>query len=578
MQSLAQLKSKGEAPEWMTEDGYRTLKEGYLLEDETPRQMYLRVAHSVSHHLKKIELSGIFFDYMWRNWLCPSTPILSNAGTDRGLVISCYGIAVGDSLDQIYKSFHETAMLLKNGGGVGKYWGLLRSRGDKIRGNGFSDGLIPWIKVEEATLQSTSQGGVRRGSGCQYLPITSNEIQEYLDIRSESGDPTRRCNSNNFHHAVSISDEFMQNGERGCSDTRAVWKRFMGVRHGEGEPFVMFSDTANRDVPDCYKHYKLDVKASQLCTEIFLHSDPEHTYVCCLSSLNLARYEEWKDTNLVEIATWFLDGVMEEFLQKAKHIPGLEKAVRFAEKSRALGLGVLGWHTLLQSKLIPFDSFTAMKLNGQIFKEINDKSLKASRDMAKEYGEVAWTTGFGIRNTHRLAMAPTLSNSIISGGSSPGIEPFAFNYFAQKTAKGLLIRKNRQFEMLLEQKGKSKKEIRDICRRVASDQGSVKNISCMSAAEKEVYLTAREINQFAIVRQASQRQQFIDQGQSVNLFFAKPDSLGEEDRKKLGRYIHDVHFAAWKLGLKSLYYLHSESIINGDSAYREEADCKGCEG
>lgn len=571
--SLDELKKAGEAPEWLSLEGFETLRKGYLLPGESPRAMYRRVSTSAARHLNKPDLAEVFFQLIDKNWLCLATPVASNAGTARGLPISCYGMTVPDSLDGIYMSYHETAMLTKGGGGIGKYWGGLRGRGAQISGNGVSDGIIPWLKVEEATLQSTSQGGVRRGSGAQYLDVNSNEIEEFIDLRRNTGDIARRCLSNNFHHGVVLDDAFMKDCERN-GKSEELWIKILTTRVETGEPYTMWRDTANRAAPQCYKDRGLTINTSQLCNEIYLHTDDDHTFVCCLSSMNLARWAEWKDTNAVEMAIWFLDGIMSEFIEKAEGLVGFERAVRFAKKGRALGLGVLGWHTLLQARLVPFESWEAMQLNAQIFRTINDRSHQASRDLAAEYGECEWTSGHGLRNTHTNAVAPTVSNSLISGGVSQGIEPLVANYYAQKTAKGTFIRKNRQLEELLERKGKN---TFDTWEEINKNQGSVRRLSFLSIEEREVFATAREINQFAIVRQAGQRQQWIDQGQSVNLFFTVPDQQTPELRRKLGNYVHEVHLEAYRLGLKGLYYVRPTSVLQGDSIYREGTDCKSCE-
>lgn len=572
--TLEELKAAGEAPEWLNDEGFQTLRKGYLLPGESPRAMYRRVSNSAARYLGRPELADRFYELIDNNWLCPATPVASNAGTLRGLPISCYGMTVPDSLDGIYMSYHETAMLTKGGGGIGKYWGSIRGKGSAISGGGVSDGIVPWLKVEEATLQSTAQAGVRRGSGAQYLDIESPDIDEFIELRRNTGDISRRCLSNNFHHAVCITDDFMQrcmNGEKKAQD---LWIKILTARLETGEPYLMFKDTANRAAPLCYKANRLDIPTSQLCNEIYLHTDEDHTFVCCLSSMNLARWDEWKDTDAVELAIWFLDGIMEEFIDKAKELKGFERAVRFARKGRALGLGVLGWHTLLQSKMIPFESFEAMQLNAEIFRTMDSRSLAASKELAAVFGEVEWTTGFGVRNTHRMAVAPTVSNSLISGGVSQGIEPLIANYYAQKGAKGTFIRKNRSLQALLEQKGK---DTFDTWEQINKDGGSVRNLPFLSADEKEVFATAREINQFAVVKQAAQRQQWIDQGQSVNLFFQTGTDLDTTSRKRLGAYIHEVHLEAYTSGLKGLYYLRPTSVLQGDQIYREGSECKSCE-
>lgn len=574
---LEQLKEQGLAPEFLTSEGYETLSKGYLLEGETPIDMYKRVAYAAASYYNeplRSELQARFFKYIWNNWLALATPVASNMGTDRGLPISCYGQYMGDSISDIFKTYHEAAMLTKNGGGVGTYIGKIRSRGSPIKGNGKSEGIIPWLKVHEQTFQSVGQGGVRRGAVAAYLDAEHGDIDEFIDIRRPNGDISRRCLSNNFHHAVVYSDDFMNRAVNGDLKAREIWEKGLKTRLETGEHYMMFSDNANNHRPDAYIKNNLKINTSQLCSEIFLYNDEQHTFVCCLSSVNVARYDEWKnDPNFLKDCIYFLDAVMEEFIIKARKIEGFEKAVRFSEKSRALGLGALGWHTLLQSKLIPFDSFEAMRLNAEIFRTIDKLTFQASKELAKLKGIPEWC--IDTRNTHRLAIAPTVSNSLISGGVSQGVEPIIANYYAQKTAKGSFIRKNPALQKLLQEKGLDNF---DTWQQINSDAGSVVGVKRLSDLEKEVFLTAREINQHTIIKQAAQRQKWIDQGQSINLFFTAPASLNSEDKKNLGKYIHEVHLEAWKQGLKSLYYLRGESVLKADNVYRSSGECKACEG
>lgn len=578
MATLEDLKLNGEAPEWMTDESFKTISKGYTLDGETPKDMYWRVSNSSAKYLRKPELAAKFFQYMWNNWLCPATPVLSNSGTTRGHVISCFGVNVEDSIYGIMDKAKEIGMLIKHGGGVGVYVGNLRDKGSNISGgNGTTDGIIPFLKIYESIFQGIAQGGVRRGAAAVYDRIRTAESHDLITIRKKTGsDLSRKCLSTGFHHAFNLDDEFMNNSKASNGFERQTWQLLMKTRHEEGEPYLSWIDNANRNRPDCYKELGLKVSHSQLCSEIFLFSDPEHTYVCCLSSLNVARYDEWKDTDLVETATWFLDGIMEEFIQRAKDTPGFECAVRSAVKGRPLGLGQLGWHSLLQSKMIPFESFEAMQLNAEVARTIQERSLVGSQQLALEYGEPEWCKGFGIRNTHRTAIAPTFSNSIVSGGLSQGIEPIAGNCYAQKTAKGMFIRKNRQLEALLETKGKN---TMDVWEQINDRKGSVSKLNFLSSDEKAVFATAREISQFTIIQQAAQRQPFICQGQSVNTFFAAVADVTDEGLKaKLGRYIHDVHRMAYDLGLNSVYYLKSAAVMSGDRVFREEGECLSCEG
>lgn len=466
-------------------------------------------------------------------------------------------------------------MLSKHGGGLGHYWGEVRGRGVDISGNGTSEGVVPWLKIGDTVISSVSQGGVRRGSEANYLPVSHPDIDEFLDIRRQTGDESRRCRSTGFHHAVVFDDEFMQRVKDGDDEARRIWSKFLKTRWEMGEPYAMFGDNANNQAPQMYKDRGFKITTSNLCNEIYLYTDDDHTFVCCLSSMNLARYDEWKGTDAVQLAIWFLDAVMEAFIQQASSIEGFERAVRFAKASRALGLGALGWHTLLQSKMVPFESFGAMQLNNEIWRHINAEATIATKDLALAYGEPEWCEGYGVRNTHLTAVAPTLSNSIISGGVSEGVQPIVANVYANKTAKGTFLRRNPALEVLLESKGQNTDEV---WRKINADRGSVKSLSFLTEEEKAVFMTAREINQFALVRQAAQRQKYIDQGQSLNLFFSTPpEDADAETRQQIAKYVHEVHMEAWETGLKGLYYMRTESPLKGDAVFKQESDCLACE-
>jgi len=576
MSKLQELKQQNAAPQWLTEEGYKTLENGYLLPGETPDSLYKRVAHAAAKRLNKLQLENKFYEYISKNWLCLATPVAANMGAERGLPISCYSNHVDDNTYNIFNSYTEMAMLIKHGGGIGTYWGDVRGRGAPIRGGGQSEGIVPWLKITESIATGVAQSGTRRGAIANYLPISHLDAAEFIDIRRQTGDIARRCLSVNFHHGVIIDDKFMNEMLDGNEKNREVWQEVLKARVETGEPYIMFIDNANNHLPEAYTKNNLKVSTSNLCSEIFLHTDKDHTFVCCLSSLNLARYDEWKDSDLVETSIYFLDAVMEEFIEKAAKLSGMEKALRFAIKSRALGLGVLGWHTYLQSKMIAFDSFEAMRLNAEIFKLIKEKSYTASQELAKEFGEPEWCKGTGMRNTHTMAIAPTVSNSLISGGVSQGVEPIIANLYAQKSAKGTFIRKNPVLEKYLESINKNTEEV---WRQISLDSGSVKNVKSIPKEAKEVFMTARELDQNAIIRQAGQRQKYIDQGQSINLFFSVPQDFKNQEEKKLfTKYLHDVHILAWQSGLKSLYYSRVESALRGDLVYRnQESDCKACE-
>lgn len=852
---LNELKESGEAPDFLTEEGLQTLINGYLLKDETPKQMYKRVAKAAANYYPSLNLEDKFFDIMWKNWLCPASPVLSNMGTNRGLPISCNSIHVDDSINSIFMKSYELAVLSKNGAGVGIYFGDLRGRGAKIKDNGTSEGVVPWAKIFDQTTISVSQGcyddqtelltengwklfedltpgtkvaqstnkgeisfvdftdyikyhvdedlvrfnnevnsidllvtknhrmaikfgtnnyleiieanefspnigntfytiiehyindltnnkpdkyikyitgdivnksyqkyignvycvtvpsgilvvrrkgtvvlcgnSTRRGASAIYLPIDHLDIEEFINIRRPTGDINRRCL--NIHHGVCITNEWMESLLGGDIKKRAIWENLLRNRVETGEPYIFFTDNVNQNNPECYKQNNLNVKTSNICclsgetliatkngpkridsilnqdvkifdgnqwvpnnkfelkghdklirihladgsyvdsnsnhrwfiiknnelyttftkdlqindclesketksikiikieniiglhpvycttvettgkfalanglmtgnSEITLYTDPDHTFVCCLSSLNLIKFDEWKNTDTVQLTVKFLDAVLSEYIKKTETMKGMEASRNSAIKGRAIGIGVLGFHTLLQERNIPLDSFDAMQLNAEIFKTIRTSADIATKELAKELGEPEWCKGFGIRNTHLLAIAPTVSNSIISGGYSAGIEPITANIFVQKSAKGTFIKKNATLERLLESKGKNTSEV---WKSINEQNGSVQHLSYLSKLEKEIFLTAREVNQFTLIKMAAQRQRWIDQGQSLNLFFAM-----NSDPK----YIHEVHLAAWKSGLKTLYYLRSDGVIKGDLASRSEDECKACEG
>lgn len=575
MKTLKQLKEAGEAPDHLTEEAFVTMSNGYLQESETPNGMYRRVSRAAAMRLGRYDLESRFYDILFRGWLGLASPVASNMGADN-LPISCFSSSVPDDTSDIFKHYHEIAMLSKYGGGTGSYWGNVRGRGSPIAKGGTSEGIVPWLNVLEKTVSAVSQAGVRKGAVAAYLPIGHKDILEFLDIRKNNGDISRKNLSQSFHHGVTIDDNFMNEIKNGNKNARTTWAHLLRNRVELGEPYILFIDSVNKANPKMYKDHGLKVETSNLCIEINLFTDSKHTFVCCLSSMNLAKYDEWKNTDAVYLANYFLDGVMQEFIDKAKHIEGFEKSVRFAEKSRALGLGVIGWHTLLQQRNIAFDSYEAMTVNAEVFRYISAESERASRSMAIEFGEPEWCKGYGLRNTHRIAIAPTTTNALLAGGVSQGIEPINANLFSQKMAKGVFIRKNPILEALLISKGL---DTPDIWNQINQDRGSVRNIKGLSAEEKEIFQTAREINQFAIVRQAGQRQKWIDQSTSLNLFFGMPHNINDEsEKRKLSKYIHDVHMEAYDLGVKSLYYLRTESVLKGEPVFQDSSDCKACEG
>lgn len=555
-------------PEWMNEISLATISKGYLLPDETPKKAYRRVADAVAKRLDRPDLANKFYKYMWKGWLNLASPVLSNTGTDRGLPISCFGIDTPDSIRGIGLTNAELMRLTSLGGGVGIGLGRVRGRGAKI-GNGEtgqSEGIVPWAKIYDSTIIATNQGAVRRGAASVNLDINHPDIKEFLQIRRPKGDPNRQCL--NLHQCVSVDDKFMQRLEHRDPEAMELWVEILKSRVETGEPYIMFKDNVNNANPPAYVKNNLDVTMTNICSEIALHTDEEHSFVCCLSSLNLTKYDEWKDTDLVETAIYFLDGVLEEFLVKTNGKDSLIRAHRSAKKGRALGLGVLGWHSFLQQKGIPFVSIAATSWTNKIFSQIKNQAEDASRKLAEEYGEPVWCKGTGMRNTHLIAIAPTVSNSTISGGVSAGIEPIPANVYTFNSAKGTFIRKNPVLEQYLEEKGHNTEEV---WQQILKDRGSIANLpeDIMPVEDKEVFLTFAEINQLGLVEQAAVRQKYIDQAQSLNLAFDPSDSP---------KFINLVHQTAWKLGLKTLYYLRTDSVINGDIASRTSTDCTSCDG
>ena len=555
-------------PEWMNEVSLATISNGYLLPDENPKKAYRRVADAVAKRLDRPDLANKFFKYMWKGWLNLASPVLSNTGTDKGLPISCFGIDTPDSIRGIGLTNAELMRLTSLGGGVGIGLGRVRGRGKKIANGdtGNSEGIVPWAKIYDSTIIATNQGSVRRGAASVNLDINHTDIKEFLRIRRPQGDPNRQCL--NLHQCVSIDDKFMKRLEHRDPEAMELWVEILKSRVETGEPYIMFKDNVNNANPPAYVKNNLDVTMTNICSEIALHTDEEHSFVCCLSSLNITKYEEWKDTDLVETAIYFLDGVLEEFLVKTNGKDSLIRAHRSAKKGRALGLGVLGWHSFLQSKGIPFTSIAATSWTHRIFSQIKSQAEAASRKLAEEYGEPVWCKGTGMRNTHLLAIAPTVSNSTISGGVSAGIEPIPANVYTFNSSKGTFIRKNPVLEEYLDKKGHNSEEV---WQQILKDRGSIANLpeDVMPFEDKEVFLTFAEINQLALVEQAAIRGKYIDQAQSLNLAFDPGDSP---------KFINLVHQTAWKLGLKTLYYLRTDSVINGDIGSRTSEDCLSCDG
>jgi ribonucleoside-diphosphate reductase alpha chain len=578
-------------PTWANTEIYvKTISKGYLLSGEKPKDAYWRVATAVARRLDKPQMASKFFDYIWKGWLNLASPVLSNTGTDRGLPISCFGIDVGDSIQEIGSKNLELMLLAKHGGGVGVGINMIRPAGTKITQNGTSDGVVPFAKIYDSTILATNQGAVRRGAASVNLNIEHDDFDEWIEIREPKGDVNRQCL--NLNQCVIVGDKFMRKLEDGNPEARSKWGKVLQKRKATGQPYVMYKGNVNKQNPEMYKNNGLKVHMTNICSEITLHTDESHSFVCCLSSLNLSKYDEWKHTDLIYTATWFLDGVLEEFIQRAKNMRGFENSVRSAEKGRALGLGVLGWHTYLQQKGMSFEGLPAQFETRKIFSQIKIESERASRDLANEYGEPLWCVGSGLRNTHLRAIAPTVSNSKLSGNVSAGIEPWAANVFTEQTAKGTFIRKNQELERALRKVGINNK---DTWGKILEDGGSVQDLNELDnwgyvngklthkeSIEqididnkqvdwmKDVFKTFKEINQLELVKQAGIRQQYVDQAVSLNLAFPSQASP---------KWINQVHMEAWKEGIKTLYYMRTESVLRGDIAMRAtDPDCVSCDG
>jgi ribonucleoside-diphosphate reductase alpha chain len=562
-------------PEWAEADIYKkTIQGGYLYNGETPKEAYRRVARAVAKRLKKTEMEETFFQYIWKGWLCLASPVLSNTGTDRGLPISCFGIDVADSIYDIGTKNLEMMLLAKHGGGVGIGINQIRPAGSDITMNGTSDGTVPFCKVYDSSILATNQGAVRRGAASVNLNIDHADWEDWLEIREPKGDVNRQ--SLNLHQCTIIGDKFMRKLKDGDKVARRKWSKLLQKRKATGEPYIMFKGNVNKQNPSMYKDNALKVFMTNICSEIVLHTDENHSFVCCLSSLNLAKYHEWKDSNLIYDSIWFLDGVLEEFIQNAKNRKGFENSVRSAEKGRALGLGVLGWHTYLQQKGLPFEGLLSQYETRRIFSQIKIESERASMALAEAFNEPLWCVGTGMRNTHLRAIAPTVSNSKLAGNVSPGIEPWAANVFTDQSAKGTFIRKN---PTLVEELKRINLNTEKIWDQILKDGGSIQGVKKLNKVMvgpqndipiKDVYKTFKEINQLELVNQAGVRQQYIDQAVSLNLAFP-----AQADPK----FINKVHLEAHKKGIKTLYYMRTESVLRGDIAEQATSEeCMSCEG
>lgn len=549
----------------LSDFGKALLADRYLLQGESFQDLFARVAGAYGDdkaHAQRL------YDYMTKLWFMPATPILSNGGTDRGLPISCFLNETQDSLGGIVDLWNENVWLAARGGGIGSYWGNLRAIGETVRGNGKTSGVVPFIRVQDSLTLAISQGSLRRGSSAVYLPIWHPEIEEFIDLRRPTGgDPNRKAL--NIHHGVVVTDKFMKAVENNdiwellspkdqsvvsIVRARELWIKLLTARVETGEPYLLFIDNVNNHLPESYRRLGLQVKTSNLCSEITLATGDDHlgksrTAVCCLSSLNLERYDEWcDDPQFIEDIMRMLDNVLEDFIHTAPE--SMQRATYSAMRERSIGLGVMGFHSFLQSKGVPMESVMAKVWNKKIFAHIRKEADKASVTLAHERGPCpdAEETGVMERFTHKLSIAPTASISVICGNSSPGVEPFAANSFTQKTLTGSFVVRNKNLIKLLEEKGKNTDETWSS---IATHEGSVQHLDFLDDNEKDVFKTAYELDQRWVVEHAADRAEYICQAQSVNVFL--PGDVHKKD-------LHAIHYMAWKKGVKSLYYCRSTSI------------------
>lgn len=543
---------------WLNKDSRKFLERGYLLEGETPEK---RIRDIATHAEKILELPGYadkFEGYMAKGFFSLSSPIWSNFGRARGLPISCFGSYIEDTLEEIAGSkLAEVSMMTKHGGGTSAYFGALRGRGQPISTGGTSTGAVHFMELYDKLMSVVSQGNVRRGSFAAYLPIDHPDIEEFLKIRSEGHE------IQDMSIGVTITDEWMKDMLSGDKNKRQVWGLVIKKRFESGYPYLLFVDTANKNAPQVYKDKGKKIYASNLCNEIMLSSEKDESFVCNLSSLNLEQWDAIQGTDAVECLTYFLDAVMSEFITKTATLPHMEAPRRFAINQRALGIGVLGWHTYLQSKMIPFEGLEAQMHNAQIWSVIRAKADVATSQLAEKYGEPPLLKGYGRRNVTTLAIAPTTSSSFILGQVSPSIEPLNSNYFTKDLAKGKFTYKNPYLKELLRQKGLDTPEI---WHEILISGGSVQRLAELSDEEKQVFKTFGEISQKEIVIQAAQRQQFVDQGQSLNLMIppkAKPKEVNE------------LLIFAWESGIKGMYYQRSANPAQ--ELARSLMGCKSCE-
>ena len=561
--------------DWINEESITFLRRGYLSEGEEPLD---RIKIIANHAEKILGIDGFadkFIDYMGKGWYSLSSPVWANFGKKRGLPVSCFGSNIGDNIESILYTQAEVGEMSKMGGGTSGYFGNIRGRGSEITDNGHAPGSVHFMNLFQSVVDNISQGSTRRGRFSPYLPVEHPDIMEFLEIGTE-GFPIQ-----DLTHAVTVTDKFMNDMINGDNDKRAIWAKVIQRRGEIGYPYIMFTDTMNNKSPEVYQDKGAKIYNSNLCSEIALHNSDEESFVCVLSSMNLLHYDEWKDTDAVEVMTYFLDAVVTEFLTKIENIRDngtiegkraffyLEKAYNFTKRQRALGLGVLGWHSLLQSKGLAFDTRDSAKLNVEVFKLIKEKSYKASEELSKMFGEPEYLEGYGRRNVTLNAIAPTTSSAFILGQVSQSIEPIWSNCYVKDVAKMKVTIKNPVLEKLLIELGKNTKTTWNS---VKKNDGSVQHLEFLTNEQKEVFRTFAEINQSSIINQAAIRQDYIDQSQSLNLMIS-PDM----PTKNVNKLLID----AWKLGVKTLYYQHSMNSAQAFSRKKlnlNDLHCVACEG
>lgn len=553
---------------WLTPNSRKFLELGYLVDGATPEERIREIADRAEEILGMKGFSDKFYGYMSEGYYSLASPVWSNFAKKRGLPISCFGSCVGDDMGEILFTQAEVGMMSKLGGGTSGYFGKLRHRGAPIKNNGHSSGAVHFMQLFDKMVDVVSQGATRRGQFAPYLPIEHPDANEFLDLGTE-GNLIQKLT-----HGVTVGNEWLEEMIAGDQDKRKLWAKVIQRRGEIGYPYIFFRDNVNENTVDVYKDKNMKIHASNLCTEIMLPSDESSSFVCVLSSINLLHYDKWKDTDAVETLVYFLDAVVTEFLEKLeayrdaddasanKVFLFMERAYNFAKNHRALGLGALGWHSLLQSKMEPFEGKPAAKLNLEIFQYIEEKSQKASKELAEKFGEAPLLKGYGRRNTTLNAIAPTTSSAFILGQVSQGIEPVWSNCYVKDIQKIKTTIKNPFLEELLEKKGKNTK---DIWKSIRDHDGSVQHLDFLSDEEKEVFKTFPEIDQMAVIYQAAIRQKHVDQGQSLNIM-VHPDTPVKD--------INNFYISAWKLGIKSLYYQHS---MNAAQKFNQKKVCTACE-